>query len=205
MQGNMDKLNDMHYEVLREIGNIGVAHAAGALEKLISKRVGMTVPTVKLLPFQEIGSILGGDEALVVGILVGISGDVNGIMMFLLKPDAAQKLVDDMIPGIAGEDGELSEMGMDALREIGNILCTSYLNALSSFTSKQVIPAPPVLAMDMATAILSVPAIEFGKMADSVLFIDTMFETDSVDASGYFMLVPDFESFGVILGALGVM
>jgi chemotaxis protein CheC len=56
----------------------------------------------------------------------------------------------------------------------------------------------------MAAAILSVPAIEFGKMADGVLLIDTVFETKESNAEGFFFLVPDFESFGVILSALGV-
>ncbi|MCL2171602.1 MAG: chemotaxis protein CheC, partial [Defluviitaleaceae bacterium] len=164
----------------------------------------MTVPQVKLLPFNEIGSILGGDEVVIFGILVGISGDVNGIMMFLLKPESARVLVKSMVDE-ASEGDNFSEMELSAMEEIGNILCTSYLTSLSTFIGKTVIPAPPILAMDMATAILSVPAIEFGKMSDGVLFIDTKFETDCGLASGYFLLVPDFESFGVILGALGVM
>ncbi|MCL2415182.1 MAG: chemotaxis protein CheC [Defluviitaleaceae bacterium] len=202
--GNMNSLNNWHYEVLKEIGNIGVGHAIGALEKLINKRVRMTVPEVKLLAFKDVGSILGGDEVVIFGILVGISGDINGIMMFLIKPHAARILVNGLM-GTNEKGEEFSEMCRSALEEIGNILCSSYLMALSALINKSVIPAPPTLAMDMATAILSVPAIEFGKMADGVLFIDTMFETDGENSSGYFLLVPDFESFGVILTALGVM
>jgi chemotaxis protein CheC len=56
----------------------------------------------------------------------------------------------------------------------------------------------------MANAILSVPAIEFGKVADRALFIESAFSVDGVDIGGYFILVPDLPSFQSILSALGV-
>ena len=56
----------------------------------------------------------------------------------------------------------------------------------------------------MAGAILSVPAIEFGTIADKLLLIETDF-TDDKDMVGYFILVPDAESYKKILQSLGVM
>jgi len=208
MLDDMKSFNQMHIDILKEIGNIGVGNAIGALSRLIGTQVRMTVPEVKFLEFKEVGSILGGDEVLVFGILVQISGDINGMMMFLVKPDSATTLINSLLSsmGAAVRDCDnFNEMELSALQEIGNILCSSYLGALSGFIGKTATPTPPALTKDMATAILSVPAIEFGKMADGVLFIDTAFETDGGDpASGFFLLVPDMESFNVILSALGV-
>ncbi|MCL2752842.1 MAG: chemotaxis protein CheC [Defluviitaleaceae bacterium] len=205
---NINQLNDLHFDVLKEIANIGVGNAIGALSELISTQVKMTVPEVKFLKFNEVGSILGGDEVIVFGVLVNIHGDINGMMMFLLRPEAARTLVNSMLEGMGlGESDcldEFNEMELSALEEIGNILCSSYLGAMSRFINKSAKPFPPVLARDMAAAILSVPAIEFSKMSDGVLFIDTVFETQEKNASGIFLLVPDFDSFGTILSALGV-
>jgi len=204
MLKRMNELNELHFDLLKEIGNIGVGNAIGALSQMLSTQVKMTVPHVKFLKFNEIGSILGGEEIIVFGILVNISGDINGMMMFLLKPDSARVLVNGLMGSEGNSSEDFNEMELSALEEIGNILCSSYLGAISSFISKSVKPTPPILAKDMAAAILSVPAIEFSKMSDGVLFIDTVFETKGDNATGFFLLVPDFESFGVILSSLGV-
>ena len=206
MLDDMKSFNQLHIDVLREIGNIGVGNAIRSLSELLDTEIKMTVPEVKFLEFKEVGTILGGDEVLVFGILVQISGDINGMMMFLVKPESARSLVNSLIGGNSDDLFNFTEMEQSALQEIGNILCSSYLGALSNFIDKKATPTPPVLALDMATAILSVPAIEFGKMADGVLFIDTVIETPSCSLiSGSFLLVPDMESFGVILSSLGVM
>ena len=50
---------------------------------------------------------------------------------------------------------------------------------------------------------MSVPAIEFGTIGDRILMIQTDF-SDEADMSGYFILMPDEESYDRILHALGV-
>ena len=209
MLKDMKSFNQMHIDILKEIGNIGIGNAIGALSRMIGMQVKMTVPEVKFLEFKDVGCILGGDEVIVYGILVEVSGDINGMMMFLTKPDAATTLVNSLMASMSlsvSDPENFNEMEMSALQEIGNILCSSYLGALSGFINKTAKPSPPMLAKDMATAILSVPATEFGKMADGVLFIDTVLETgEGVPASGFFLLVPDMASFNVILTSLGVV
>lgn len=202
---NMNSLNELHFDVLCEIGNIGCGNAIGALSKLIGKPVKMTVPKVKLLDFSETAQILGNPEELIFGILVSISGDISGMMMFILKLDSARALINSLMGKQFSDSSEFSEMDLSALQEIGNILCSSYLGALSTLINKRVTPSVPMLAKDMAAAILSVPAIEFSKISDKVLFIDSIFEADGEDASGYFLLVPDMPSFNTILSSLGVM
>ena len=71
--------------------------------------------------------------------------------------------------------------------------------------NKTAVPSIPFLSMDMANAILSVPAIEFGRVADKALLIESVFETEDNDSvSGYFLLVPDADSLRTIMAALGV-
>ena len=101
------------------------------------------------------------------------------------------------------DEENFSEMEMSALKEIGNIITGSYLNALSSLTNLKIFPSIPDLCIDMAGAILSVPAIEFGIMGDKILLIETAF-TDDSELNGYFILIPDLQSYDKILGALGM-
>ena len=94
-------------------------------------------------------------------------------------------------------------MDMSALKEIGNIIAGSYLNALSAMTKLTIAQSVPYIAIDMAGAILSVPAIQFGKIGDNALMITTEFG-DEVMIEGYFILLPDLESYEKILKSLGI-
>ena len=67
----------------------------------------------------------------------------------------------------------------------------------------KIIPSIPDISIDMAGAILSVPAIEFGALGDKILLIQTQF-TDDLTLDGFFILVPDLESYDKILGSLGM-
>ncbi|MDR1532721.1 MAG: chemotaxis protein CheC [Clostridiales bacterium] len=207
---NFMKYNAMHFDTLREIANIGSGNAIAALGKMLGHKIRMSVPVINLVDFKDIAKFIGGAENIIIGILVGISGEINGIMMFMVKQDSAANLL-DILMGSAGRAGgaerdvlNFTEVEHSALTEIGNILCSSYLGSLSSLINKRIIPSVPMLSIDMANAILSVPAIEFGKVADQALFIESVFQAETQNVSGYFLLVPDLPSFNLILSSLGV-
>ncbi len=202
---NIEDLNNIQIDVLREIGNIGAGNAATALAKMINKKVDMDVPKIKILEFKEVNGILGGAEIIVVGILLKVSGDLDGYMMFILEFKAAQILVNILMGKSVDDLGEFSDLEISALREIGNILAGSYLSALSSLTNLKIMPSVPDMAIDMAGAIVSVPAIQFGKMGDTVLYIETEFSEGTTKVVGDFFLIPNIESYDILLKALGVI
>lgn len=198
----LESMSEQYYDVLKEIGNIGAGNATTALAQMLQCKVDMKVPQVKLLDFNEVGAMMGGEEQIMAGIYLCVEGDITGSIMFLLKKDAAKHLVSKLMGmELPGED--LDEIGTSALKEIGNIITGAYLNSLSSLTNLKIFPSVPDLTIDMAGAILSVPAIEFGTLGDKILLIQTQF-TDDCELDGYFILVPDLESYGKILGALGI-
>ena len=199
---SLESMSEQYYDVLKEIGNIGAGNATTALAQMLQCKVDMKVPQVKLLDFNEVGAMMGGEEQIMAGIYLCVEGDITGSIMFLLKKDAAKHLVAKLMGmELPGED--LDEIGTSALKEIGNIITGAYLNSLSSLTNLKIFPSVPDLTIDMAGAILSVPAIEFGTLGDKILLIQTQF-TDDCELDGYFILVPDLESYGKILGALGI-
>lgn len=125
-------------------------------------------------------------------------------MMFLLEKESARHLVDQMLGGYGDSDAEeFGEMEISVLKEIGNIMTGAYLNSLSDLTGLKIYPSAPDLTIDMAGAILSVPAIEFGVLGDKILMIQTRF-TDDIKIDGYFILVPDLDSYKRIMESLGM-
>ena len=100
--------------------------------------------------------------------------------------------------------GEITEIESSFLEELGNILTSAYLSALGTLTNLKIMPSTPNLCVDMAGAILSVPAIQYGIMSDDMMLIQTQFESETEVLTGYYLLVPDEPSFIKILTSLGV-
>lgn len=201
---SLEQVTQEYYDVLKEIGNIGAGNAMTALSQMLQCKVDMKVPQVKLLEFKELGAMMGGEEQLMIGVYLAVEGDITGSIMFLLKQDSAKHLVNKIMMGMASEGPEFTEMELSAVKEVSNIITGAYLNSLSTLTNLVIYPSPPELTLDMAGAILSVPAIEFGTIGDQILLIQSQFY-DEVEIDGYFILIPDLESYQKILSSLGMM
>ena len=204
---DLEKLEDSQFDVLKEIGNIGAGNATTALATMLNIKVDMSVPNVALLPFDNISSFIGSEEQTVVGILLEIQGDIDGMMMFLFDMKSAHHLVNSLMMRDVHQDengmADFSEMEMSALNEIGNIVSGSYLSALSGLTGMKMVSSVPALSIDMLGALLSVPAIEFGKYGDKLLMIQSEFGEDDF-VTGYFLLIPELESYDKLMTSLGM-
>ncbi|MCL2386288.1 MAG: chemotaxis protein CheC [Defluviitaleaceae bacterium] len=197
--------SDDHLDILKEIGSMGTAHAATALSTMVNKKVTMPVPNVSWTDFHNIANFVGGPENIIVGILVSLSGNIQGMMMHLMELDAAHNIA-ELIIGTPPPKDKLNfgVMERSVIEEVGNIMLSSYLGSLAGLTNSQIKPSIPYMSVDMANAILSVPASEFGRMADKMLFIESQISIENVKFSGCFVLVPNLHSFYRILRALGV-
>ncbi len=202
---SFDNVNSMYMDVFREIGNIGAGNATTAVASMLQLKVDMKVPRVELMNITDFGTAICPEEEVITGILLELESDISGAMMFLMRLDSAHYLVNSLMGGYGGNsDGEnFNEMEMSALKEIGNIIAGSYLSAISTMTNLTITPSVPFLAIDMAASILSVPAIQFGQFGDKALLIETEF-TDDLTINGYFILLPDEDSYDKILTGLGI-
>lgn len=201
-----DELNltPSQLDALREIGNVGAGNSATALSQIINRRIDMNVPKVALVPLDAVPDMVGGPDAIVVGVFLRVYGKAPGNILFLLPQKSAFYLVDTLMGRKHGQTQKLDFMDESALMEIGNILSGAYLNAFYTFTSLSMLPSIPALAMDMAGAILNVVLVQLGQMGDQALVIETEFLSEDDGISGHFFLVPDPGSLQTIISAVGV-
>ncbi len=205
-------LEEFHIDVLREIANIGAGHATTALSEFLSRPISMSVPKVNILPFDEVPNVVGGPEELVAGVYLRFEGQAPGSLMLLLRHEDAVKMTGILLNKDleTQSDGtnrpiDLGEMEQSALMETGNIVANSYLNALSSMTKIEVTPSIPALSIDMAGAILEVILFQVDEeVSEQVVLISTDFVYDGNTVRGHFFLIPDVESFPIILSSLGI-
>ncbi|MFJ8063799.1 chemotaxis protein CheC [Psychrobacillus sp. NPDC096426] len=203
-------ITSLHLDVLKEIGNIGAAHAATALSTLLNKKIDMKVPKVEMVSFDDMMDLAGGPENVVAGIYLRIEGDVTGSMFFVLPVEQANRFIKALVQdsSLDFQTGNVSELGVSAMQELGNILSGSYLSALSDFTSLKIYPTVPALSVDMVGAIVSFGLVEVSHISDYVIVIDTAITEESTpdgeSVNGHFFLLPDPDSFKAIFSALGV-
>lgn len=194
-------LNSMQLDALREVGNIGAGNSATALSQLINKKIDMTVPAVNLIPFDDVFAAIGGEDE-VIGVIVRVLGDTPGNILFIFEREVALTLIESLI-GI--KEDAFSEMGNSVLCEIGNIISSSYMNAIAKFTNLVITASVPAVTYDMLGAILSTTFIEAGQYDEMVLDIETNFLQDDSEIGGHFYYIPMPGSLEKILNALGVI
>ena len=200
---SFDEINEKYFDVLKEIGNIGAGNATTAIANMLNLRMDMSVPNVELMEVESIGTAIGSEDQIVVGIMLGVETDINGSMMYLMDIPSAHHLVNRLMMRDPDYNEDFDEMDLSALKEIGNIISSAYLSALSGLTKLTITPTVPYISIDMAAAILSVPAIQFGMVGDKALLINTKIG-DDMGINGYFILMPEGDSYEKILVSLGL-
>ena len=204
------EISTMHLDILKEIGNIGAAHAATSLSGLLGKKIDMRVPNVEMVSFTDMMELAGSSEKVVVGIYLRIEGDLEGSMFFVLPIEQANRFIRRLIHDEQFDfsNNPVSEIGLSAMQELGNILSGSYLSALSDFTGLNIYPSVPGLSVDMFGAIVSIGLIEISQVSDSVIVINTSIFEDELgdfeEVQGSFFLLPSPDSFITLFRTLGV-
>lgn len=194
----------MQLDALREIGNIGSGNAATALAELLNHPVEITVPQIGILEYQEVIERLGGPEQLLTGLMFQMGGEVRGMILFLLKQDFAQMILQQLMGVPFPEDGALDEMAASALGEVGNIMAGSFVNAIGEMTGLTIEISVPDLCVDMAGAVLSTPAIYYANISDKILCIEDELGHNQVHAGTHVLMVPEVDSLRKIMESLGL-
>ncbi|MGI6038101.1 MAG: chemotaxis protein CheC [Limnochordia bacterium] len=193
--------NAARLDLLKELGNIGAGHATTALSRLLGdKRLQLIVPEAMVLDFQETMELWGGPEQVVAAVYVVVSGNISGHMALILPLACAQSLLTYLL---GTPRSELDEMDLSALQEMGNIVVTSYLNALADLTEMSLYPSVPAVAIDMVAAVWSSILAETD-FADYVTLIRTTFETDDDRIEGTIAFIPETTYLTKVLASLGM-
>ena len=201
---NYDELNFMEIDTLREIGSIGTGNAATALSQLLQKEVRITMPEVRIMGYNEAIEGIGGAEEITAGVLMRLGGEINGIMLSVQQMDFVNLVFESMLGHGVNDYMELHEMECSALIEVGNIMISTFINALSSLAGISINLTVPAFAVDMQGAIMAVPMAEFGGQSDYIMTIGGNFVCENKQVPCRLLLSPDVRSLNFLLRKLGV-
>ena len=199
-----DELSSLEIDTLREIGSIGTGNAATALSTLLKREVRITLPEVRIMGYNEAIEWIGGPEAVTAGVLVRMSGQMNGIMLSVQQLEFVNLVLESMVGTKISGYEELDDMGRSALVEVGNITISTFINALSGLSDISLELTVPAFAVDMQGAILAVPMAEYCGTSDYLMTIGGNFVCDNKQVPCRLLLSPDIRSLNFLLKKLGV-
>ncbi len=203
----LEKLNEAQLDAIKEVGNIGTGNAATALSMMLDKKVEISVPQVKVIPISKIPFLFENPEEVVCSVKMELKEDMTGEILLVFDPKTVKVLARVLTGMEIADITEMDEFTSSMMKEIGNIMCGSYITALAGFTNLFINPEPPELIVDMISAIISEISIPLALAGEeNILLVETLIEIEGLEEAlqGYLLLVPSVDSLEKLLKALGM-
>jgi len=192
---------DRLIESLSDVARDGAVRAGRAITGLMGQRILIHVPSVRLGTKVDACDAVGGEEAVVLGGYLSITGDITGHVMLLFPLSRAFECVDLMCGQPSGTTRELSELTESAIAELTNIVGSAFINALADHAHLILHPSPPTICHDMALALVESIYAEVLSQDGDVVMIDTVFEDQKGRTAGLLIVAPDPPTLATILGS----
>lgn len=200
-----DQINDMQKDALKEVGNIGAGNAATALSNMLNKNVDIEVPRVTLVNLSELYEHLSNPEEITASTVIDVKGEAPGKILMNFDSPSAKSLIESLI-GQAPEDlTDMDEMQSSVIKEMGNILCSSYVIALSNFTSLFMETSVPMIVIDMFAAVIAETSMMASRDYDDVIMVETILKVqEGTNIKGFLTMFPEPGSLEKIFASLGL-
>jgi len=189
--------SEVQRSALLEVANIGAGHAATALSALLGRPIEIQYTEALLASLAEAADRAGAAAATSAVVDTPVK-DEGGRVMLLFPDDAASDLC--ALLGSSLED----ELGRSTLREVGNILATSYLNAVVEMTGLDLEPEPPSFEVDVLGSVMERSLAGSASADDPTILMRSQLVVGTSDASFSFLFVPHIRAVEALLAQLGV-
>jgi chemotaxis protein CheC len=193
-------LTEFQKDALQEVGNIGIGQATTSLSQMVNRKVGISIPDMKLLPLIEVPALVK-NEAPVVGVILKLTGDAKGFLLLLLSKSTAKMLI-KLIIGESDETKGFDEMEVSVLMELANIMGGTYISSLSNFLSITIGISTPSQAYDRSDTIIEQVLGLMSPDVKDVLFLKTEFTINEEKIDGKILIFTDADSLKNMLDAI---
>ncbi len=188
-------------EKLQEISNQAALNASGALSKLIDRPVKMNITMADVRNVEELSPVIDPEE-IVAGVYLPVTGEITGAALLIFPKETSFKLSDLLVRREPGTTRKLTALDKSALKELGNIVCGSYLTVLSNALQVKTIGQVPSFSFDMFGAIVSQIITAFAQKSEKALVVEIEIIFELTALKGYFLLLFELPQFNAILRSL---
>lgn len=178
-------------ETLSSVAKDGAIRAGRGLSGLMGQEIAIHVPNVRVGTKADACDAVGGEESLVLGAYLSVSGDITGHVMLLFPETRALECVDLMCGQKPGTTTEVDDLAQSAIGELGNIVGSAFVNALADDLNLILHPSPPTILHDMAIALVQSVYAEVLSQGGDVVMMDAVFEDQKGRTAGLLIVAPD--------------
>ena len=201
---NLNELGAMHLDVLREIGNIGSGNAATSLSSMLNTTVDIEVPTISLINYENVSQYLGGKDREVIGLALGLEADIDGVMLHVVQPQFASRIINAFYPKEINSLSDINEMDLSAVKETSNITTAAYVNSLAALTNMFINITPPVDYLDTVENVLKLASNRFDSIGNQVIYIDENLYIGGTEIKSSMILILQIDSLKKLFDKLGI-
>ena len=201
---NLNELDAMHLDVLREIGNIGSGNAATSLSSMLNTTVEIEVPTISLINYENVSQYLGGKDNEVIGLALGLEADIEGVMLHVVQPRFASRIVNTFYPKEIETLEDINEMDLSAVKETSNITTAAYVNSMASITNTFINITPPIEYLDTVENVLKHASNRFDAIGNQVIYIDENLYIGNTQIKSSMILILQIDSLKLLFDKLGL-
>ena len=201
---NLNELDAMHLDVLREIGNIGSGNAATSLSSMLNTTVEIEVPTISLINYENVSQYLGGKDNEVIGLALGLEADIEGVMLHVVQPRFASRIINAFYPKEIETLEDINEMDLSAVKETSNITTAAYVNSMASMTNTFINITPPIEYLDSVENVLKHASNRFDAIGNQVIYIDENLYIGNTQIKSSMILILQIDSLKLLFDKLGI-
>ncbi|MCP4653256.1 MAG: hypothetical protein GY858_07730 [Candidatus Omnitrophica bacterium] len=182
-----DQWDMFEIDVLRQIGSSAAEYGNVALSELLGRDIKVSLPTV--VPLETKDFLGNANDSDMISVQCDILKGLEGKLLLTFDNESARRFISICYPqyNVASENS-FTELGLSALKEVGNVVMSAYVKALSQFLNSTVVPSPPMLLRGSLGDIIASAKESDEKIY--VLLIDTVFERahEKIEGRMEFML-----------------
>lgn len=198
---DLGNLNEMELDAIKELGNIGVGKAATSISNMLGKEIDMSVPQAKIVAISKLHEYIDSEfpVAAVVTALEDLEKGNSGFLFVAFPNDTPEKICSVFLDEVTEDMVESSVM------EIGNIISSSFCDAIAEFLNTVLIPSPPNYARDFAIAILQVIIAQLAEKSDYLIVFEAEMSDRDDAIEILIILVPNEKFMGYIAEMLNMV
>lgn len=179
-------------DLITELMNIGVGHAAAAFSRMIGEEIRMTVPFVQICARDTAAALLRERlPELLAGVRQTFQGPLTGVAALIFPERQSLQIIRTVLHEGNFPLEEITELEQETFLEIGNIVLNHCLGTISNVLGLTCRSSPPQPISDGENGLF----IDDGREGVDaiVLFLHITFTIQSVDVTGYLTFLLDMQ------------
>lgn len=175
---------------MHEVFSRGASAAGSALQQLIGRPVGIELGRMAPVPYEAVFDGRFRADTPMAMVVLRVNEEYGGFLVLMMYEECALAVSSLMWSGLPGSQDVIHVDNVSALKELGNIVGSSFLNALADACKTEYRPSEPVFLYDMLAAVMQTLLVEQGIATDQISVIETFLNCTEEEIAMEFLFLP---------------